>query len=245
VVARLNKFIADSTAGYESYELDNAVRPLGDFIDDLSTWYVRRSRDRFKDEGEDKQQALATLRHVLLTVAKVMAPVMPFFADDLYRRLRADNDSQSVHLCAWPEAGAVDEQLLAHMQAVRELASAGLKLREAAGLKVRQPLASFTATRELPAELAAILADELNVKEIKQGSEVALDTELTSELKEEGVVRDLVRKIQDERKTRNLHITDRPTIELALTDEEAKIAKKNMQKLLDATNTAKLDIANV
>ncbi|MBP7770388.1 MAG: class I tRNA ligase family protein, partial [Candidatus Pacebacteria bacterium] len=225
---------------------DNATRPLSGFIDDLSTWYLRRSRDRFKEEGADKNEALGTLRHVLMTTAKVMAPVMPFFADDLYRRMRFTDEAQSVHLAEWPEAGAVDEQLLADMQTIRELASKGLELRERAGIKVRQPLSKFSA-KAVPADagLRQILADELNVKEVAQDEsleECILDTNLTPELKEEGILRDLIRRVQEERKTQNLKISDRPILALTLTKEEGVVARKNMTKLLEVTNTEKLEI---
>ncbi len=246
ILAKLNELIKNTTEGYESYQLDNATRPLGGFIDDLSTWYLRRSRDRFKEEGADKNEALGTLRHVLMTTAKVMAPVMPFFADDLYRRMRFTDEAQSVHLAEWPEAGAVDEQLLADMQTIRELASKGLELRERAGIKVRQPLSKFSA-KAVPADagLRQILADELNVKEVAQDEsleECILDTSLTPELKEEGILRDLIRRVQEERKTQNLKISDRPILALTLTKEEGVVARKNMTKLLEVTNTEKLEI---
>lgn len=245
IVAKLNKLIADSTAGYESYELDLATRPLMGFVDDLSNWYVRRSRDRFKEEGEDKQNALATLRYVLLTAARVMAPVMPFYADDLYRRLGA---GESVHLSEWPDAQATDEQLIADMAVVRELASKGLELRERAGIKVRQPLSKFAA-KAVPQDegLRSILALELNVKEVAQDEtldEPYLATELTPELKEEGLVRDIVRRIQDWRKTEGLTVADRPSYTLVVAnDDEKRAAENNKEKIVSATNLKELTIS--
>lgn len=244
IVAKLNQLIADSTQGYETYQLDNAVRPLMGFLDDLSNWYVRRSRDRFKEEGEDKQNALATLRYVLLTTARVMAPVMPFYADDLYRRLGA---GESVHLSEWPDAQATDEQLIADMAVVRELASKGLELRERAGIKVRQPLLKFAA-KAVPQDegLRSILALELNVKEIAQDEtldEPYLATELTPELKEEGLVREIVRRIQDWRKSEDLTVSDRPSYTLvAESEDEKRAAKNNKDKIVAATNLQKLTI---
>ncbi len=248
ILAKLGALIKDSTAGYESYELDLAVRPLSGFIDDLSTWYLRRSRDRFKEEGGDKAEALGTLRHVLMTVAKVMAPVMPFFADDLYRRMRFTDEPQSVHLAAWPVANAVDEQLLTDMQVIRELASKGLELRERAGIKVRQPLAKFSA-KQVPGDagLRQILADELNVKKVVEDAaleEAVLDTELTDELKEEGMVRDLVRRIQEWRKEQGLTVADRPVYELKVAnDDEMRAAQNNKEKITAATNLSELTVA--
>jgi isoleucyl-tRNA synthetase len=234
-----NKTVVEVTAAMDSYDMPRAGRALRGFIEDYSLWYVRRSRDRARG-GAGQQETLATQRRVLGDIAKLMAPITPFLAESIYKSLGC---GESVHLAAWPDGGAVNEQLLKDMQTVRELASKGLELRERAGLKVRQPLASFTATVQLSPELAEILKDELNVKEIKAGSEVALDTGITPALKEEGIVREIVRKIQDERKTQNLKISDRPTIALVLSGEEAKVAHKNMQTLLDTTNTEKLEIS--
>jgi len=233
ILARLAQTTHEMTAGFETYQLDSAARPLAGFIDDLSTWYVRRSRDRFK--GGDTKDALATLRYVLVTVAQLMAPVMPFFADDLYRRVKENSDAESVHLSTWPQAAAADIALITSMDVVRTMASTGLQLREKAAIKVRQPLASMTVTTELSSELAQILEDELNVKEIKFGTEVSLDTTLTDELREEGVVRELVRKIQDWRKAQNLTITDRPVMELEVTDDERRVAEKHKEELMKET----------
>jgi isoleucyl-tRNA synthetase len=167
IIARLAELVAEATAGYESYQLDRAVRPVKTFIDDLSAWYVRRSRDRFKEEGSDKEEVLATLRHVLKELAKVIAPAMPFIAEEVFQAVREESDPESVHLSAWPEyaapaAGAA--ALVDEMVRVRALASEALMLRQKAGVKVRQPLARLSVPDTLSSELAAILADEVNVQ---------------------------------------------------------------------------------
>ncbi|MEK7068462.1 MAG: class I tRNA ligase family protein [Patescibacteria group bacterium] len=207
ILSRLNELVEQSTQGYEGYELDVATRPLGEFVEDLSNWYIRRSRERFKEKNN--AEPLATLRHVLYTVAHVMAPVMPFFADDLYRRVKSGDDPESVHLSSWPAAGTVDHTLVADMARVRVAASKGLELRERAGIKIRQPLSSLTIAA-VPADpaLCAIIAEEVNVKEIKEGSDVALDTELTEELREEGEVRRVTRAGQEARKIFNFNPGD-------------------------------------
>lgn len=250
ILSRLNKLIKDSTEGYESYQLDNATRPLAVFVDDLSTWYIRRSRNRFKIEN--KNEAWETLRYVLHTTAQIMGPVMPFFSDSLFRLMRGKIDVESVHLSQWPEVGPIDEQGDAYMSLVRSFATIALMQREKAGIKIRQPLSKLSIKHDgppMPREYLDILADEINVKTIEFVSGtgpdepgILLDVNITPELKEEGVVRDLVRKIQEERKTRNLQISDRPTIALTLTTEEAEVARNNMQKLLEATNTEQLEI---
>jgi len=213
ILARLAELIAETTAGYERYQLDSATRPLARFIDDLSAWYVRRSRDRFK-EGGDAPQALATLRHVLTELAKVMAPAAPFVADEVFRSVRSDADPESVHLADWPVAekgffaklfGAKkDTALLTQMARVRAAASEALMLRQKAGIKVRQPLSQLTITDALSDELVALLADEVNVKRVVTGATLALDTALTSELVKEGDEREMARAVADARKNEGL-----------------------------------------
>jgi isoleucyl-tRNA synthetase len=247
VLSRLGELVQESTNGFETYELDNATRPLAEFIDDLSTWYLRRSRDRFKEEGEDKKQALATLRFALYTTAHVMAPVMPFFAEYLYQAVKGENDAESVHLSSWPEALRVDEQLIADMRQTRALASAALQMREKAGIKLRQPLALLTA-KLLPAHsaLREVLKDELNVKAVSEDAmleqEVWLDTKLTPELKEEGMVRNVMRAIQEKRKEQKLNIGDRPDFTIALGKEEAAVAHKYLTQIISDTGLASLTI---
>ncbi len=240
ILARLSETLKEITSGFESYELDVASRPLMSFVDDLSNWYVRRSRERFKTDGEDKVQALAVLRQVLTTTAQVMAPMMPFFADYLYRDV--GGEGESVLLSRWPEAPKIDEALISNMAQVRALASRGLELREKAEIKLRQPLASFTVDIELPAELFEVLKDELNVKEIKIGKEAALDTQLTPELKEEGILRDLVRRVQEWRKEQGLTIADRPDYTLAVSAEEKPVAEKHREHIKTATGLKNLEI---
>jgi isoleucyl-tRNA synthetase len=248
ILSRLNQVIADSTAGYESYQLDNATRPLAEFVDDLSTWYLRRSRERFKSDGDDKEQALATLRYALYVVSHLMAPVMPFFAEHLFLSVREENDFESVHLCEWPKAGAVDTELIEDMKQTRKLASLGLQARERAGIKLRQPLATLKA-KKLPAsaELREVLTDELNIKEVVEDTtmqeEVWLDTALTPQLKEEGMVRDVVRRIQDWRKQEKMQMSDRPSYILTVaTAEEKNSVEKYKAEIVAQTGLAKLEI---
>ncbi|MEI6864076.1 MAG: class I tRNA ligase family protein [Candidatus Adlerbacteria bacterium] len=247
ILSRFGELTTQTTAGFESYELDAATRPLALFIDDLSTWYLRRSRDRFKTDGEGKVQALATLRFVLHTLAHTMAPVMPFFADELFGRMKEEGDPESVHLSGWPAAEKVDTALLADMVRVREVASKGLELRESAGIKIRQPLAALVA-KQLPNDdgLRALIKDELNVKkvveDVAQVNDVSLDTELTPELKEEGVVRDLARRIQEWRKEQKLTIADRPVCTLLVSAEEKIVAEKNKTALMAQTGLEDLQL---
>ena len=205
IIARLGELVRETTDALDRYDIPRAARPMRAFIDDLSTWYLRRSRDRMR--GGDAA-ALATLRYTLRELAKVVAPVMPFVAEEVYQAVRAEEEPESVHLCEWPEArrswcGFVQKRgaaLIEQMGRIRAFASEALMLRQKANIKVRQPLASFIITERLPDELKAILADEVNVKKIMIGNENKLDTKLTLELVKEGDERELARAVAEARK---------------------------------------------
>ena len=218
ITARLNQLIEETTAGYEGYELDKATRPLLDFVDDFSTWFVRRSRDRIKEGGEDAGNAMYTLRYVLLETAKVMAPTTPFYAEYLYQNLKDKDAVESVHLCEWPEGGSIDLAVLANMKTVRELVSDALMLRQKAGHKVRQPLNLLTLPKdkELPEEYQNLIKEEVNVENIAfDGEEMILDTVLTPELTEKGMVRDFIRAVQDARKAADFSPHDKAILTIS------------------------------
>lgn len=221
ILARLTELIEETTKGYDAYKLDGAVRSLPLFIDDLSAWYVRRSRDRFKEDGVDKKAALATLRHVLYTLSAVMAPAMPFMAEEIFQKVRESGDPESVHLADWPKAKkkwnlfglARDEKLISNMAKARSLASEALQLRQKANIKVRQPLASLTIPEALSAELAFLLNEEVNVKKVIVGKAFLLDTALTPELIKEGDEREMTRAVAEARKAKGLSPKDTVRIE--------------------------------
>jgi isoleucyl-tRNA synthetase len=247
ILSRLGELLRDTTAGFENYELDEATRPLASFIDDLSTWYLRRSRDRFKEEGQEKEEALATLRYVLFTVSQIIAPVMPFFAEDLYLELKSESDPRSVHLTNWPKSLPTDDTLLSDMVRVRTVVSAALELREKAGIKIRQPLALLKIRESLSPDLAQLIAEEVNVKEIQEDEHLEnaawLDTELTPELREEGMVRDFIRTIQDLRKQEGLTIADRPALTVETNVEGKQFFERFEDVFVDETNLASLSIS--
>lgn len=179
ILSRLHTLINKVRDDMENYHLTNAPRAIEVFVDDLSNWYVRRSRDRFwgAEAGADKQAAYATLYEVLVTVAKLAAPFTPFLADELYRNLVGSLDPdapQSVHLAEYPAAddALIDAELESDMAFTREVISMGHAARNRSGIKTRQPLAEITlgglsnAEKETVNRLAAFVHDELNVKEI-------------------------------------------------------------------------------
>lgn len=213
MIASLHNAVRTVTEGFNAYELDKASRPILDVIDDVSVWYLRRSRDRLKsDDRADAQAALATLRYTLKTLSLSMAPVMPFYAEYLWQAVRAGSDAESVHLADWPYVEDIDAEVLEMMRATREVVTKALEARTKAGIKVRQPIATMKIHVPLASEYQALVIDEVNVKEVVVDTDhqgVWIDTEITPELKREGEMRDLVRAIQDARKDAGFVPSDR------------------------------------
>ncbi len=227
IIARLNEVVMQVTEGMNNYEIYRALAPLDKFVDDLSTWYLRRSRDRFKSDNEtDKQAALSTIRFVLEELSKLIAPFMPFLAEDIYQRVKVGNDKESVHLESWPLPKAISyklsaDSLLKEMEEVRKIVSLGLEARAKEGIKVRQPLAELkfrTDESDISenADYLELIKDEVNVKEaILDASidkEIELNIEITPQLKEEGQVRELIRAIQELRKTSGLQMGEKASL---------------------------------
>ena len=219
ILSRLNELINCSTKGYDNYLLDEAVKGVDSFVDDLSVWYVRRSRDRLKgDVGIDEQKlAYETMKFVLINFAKVIAPVMPFMAERIYKEV--GGSKESVHLESWPKGGEVNDALNKEMKEVREVVSLALMKRTESKIGVRQPLAKLFVIKELSDEYKKIIADEVNVKEVVFGDEVKLDIILTDELMKEGELRNLMRQVQDARKEKGLSPKDLVKLNISASEE--------------------------
>ncbi len=226
ILIKLKSLTAEITFNLDNYELKKCLDLIGDFILELSTWYLRRSRDRFKTE--DKQAGL-TLYHVLFEFSKIIAPFLPFMAEDIYQELKGS--SESVHLSAWPEIkdlSSTEKELLVNMQKIREIVEKVHKLRAEAGIKVRQPLALVQyhwGAKAIDKNLEKIIAEELNVKAVEfskelKDQEVYLNTDLNPELKAEGNLRELIRNINALRKKAGLTIGDKVEIYFQTKDQE-------------------------
>lgn len=206
---------ADVTKSLDAYDTVAAIDSIRTFVTDFSTWYIRRSRDRIGPSApneEDKNAFYQTCYSVLVTLTKLMAPITPFLAEELYRNL---TDEESVHLADWPtikqQVISDKQQLFEQMKIVRKIVELGLAARKEQQIKVKQPLAKITVLADkdvldLSEDLQQLIKDELNVKDVsfssKKTDEVAveLDTNLTDALRAEGQAREIVRKIQEERK---------------------------------------------
>jgi isoleucyl-tRNA synthetase len=236
VLSRLNSLVTDVTVSLETYEVARVTQLVEEFVDDLSNWYVRLSRRRFwkSQEDEDKESAYSTLYEALVTLARLLAPIMPFTTEKIYQNLvRSVDESvpESVHLCDWPVAdqSLVDRRLMDETESVMKVVRLGRSARNAAGIKVRQPLPmvfmkpSSLTEQEAVKRNELLILDELNVKALsfvqaempeglqiveEAGTVVALDTALTEELVREGLVRDLIRRIQNMRKEMHFKVDD-------------------------------------
>lgn len=214
MLARVSETLQRVTGGFDSYKLDEAVRPLEDLIDDLSTWYLRRSRDRLK--SDENKEALSAMKFIILEIVKMSAPVMPFLSERVY--LSVSGDKESVHLEVWSKFKYENKEVLDEMKTVREVVTSALLERQIANIKVRQPLATLFLNQKVNAEYVDILKEELNVLDIvineEQTEMTKLDLVITPELKLAGDKRELQREIRDLRKEANLTQNDFADLEI-------------------------------
>lgn len=240
LASKLNLLIKEVTECLAKYDIFTSARKIAEFIEELSTWYLRRSRERFKGENEeDKKQAIFSLGKVLFELAKVLAPYAPFAAEFLYQELgkKCGTLKESVHLETWPEAqeNLIAQSVLDYMALTRKIVEIGLAKRAEAGIKVRQPLAKLKVKSQkskLNDEYLNLIKDELNVKEVQQEMgegelTVELDLEISEELKAEGMLRELVRAINNKRKEMGLTINDRVFLQY---ETESEILKNVFEK---------------
>jgi len=247
ILARLNQLMKDSTESLDNFKLTEPVRNIGEFINELSTWYVRRSRDRFKSEDtDDRDAAMATLKHCLIETTKLMAPFAPFISDAVYQSL--EDGSESVHLSDWPKADEklINKGLLENMEQVRNIASEAQRAREENKLPVKQVLGGMTVfgMAELGKDLVQLIKDEVNLKAVefepKGDFKVELDTEITPELAREGMVREVTRKVNGLRKEIGLTIEDTISLNVCGDEEVTKMLDEHGDAIAKGTLASEL-----
>ncbi|HOX10778.1 MAG TPA: isoleucine--tRNA ligase [Candidatus Moranbacteria bacterium] len=215
IISELNILIKSVDEKLENYDMYNSAYAIEKFIDNLSNWYIRRSRKRFwkSEDDSDKKAAYETLHHVLITLSKLMAPFCPFISEEIYKNL---TNEESVHLAEFPVAdeSLIDEKLNEEMEKTRAVITEALQLRAKAGIKVRQPLSVLSIKYNVSSmDLLEIIKDEINVKSVEVNEDLAenitLNTEITEDLKLEGQAREIVRFIQEMRKEAGYEVDNR------------------------------------
>ncbi len=247
IISRLNEIIRETTKYFENYDTVHACAEMRKFIDDLSTWYVRRSRDRFSEEDKEARQTLA---FVLQELSKIIAPVMPFAAEIIYHSVVDEKDS--AHLQEWPsfDKKLINEELNKNMHLARDIVSLALKERDVVHISLKQPLAKLEIFgAELPKDYIALVEDEVNVKklEFKKGKSgeitVKLDTKLTPELEAEGFAREISRKVQSLRKEKGLVKENKIELVVAIKDDKLGQLLVTQEKMLkERTNSKSIEI---
>jgi isoleucyl-tRNA synthetase len=215
IISRTNQLIKETDTFYKAYDTIGACNKIKTFIEDLSTWYVRRNRDRFNNGDKD---AKTTLKYVLENLSKSIAPILPFSAEMLYKTLGNKN---SVHLEKWPEHSKklIDDELEIEMLRTREVVSIALRERDIQKLPLKQPLSEVKIRGYgIPKKYEEIILEELNVKKVNltksEEKKIELNTKITPELEAEGIARELTRNIQAARKKANLVKEDLIDLEL-------------------------------
>jgi len=235
LLSKIEGLTAAVTTSMDSYDVVGAARPLMSFARDFSTWYVRLSRERLRSDKTSQ----AVFSYALTKYTHLMAPFAPFMAERIYQYLPHQKDS--IHLEDWPqvEAKYQGQKLESDMLLVMDIVESAHALRKNASIRLRQPLSSLTISHDLSSDLQRLIADELNVKEVKVGSELKLDTTLSPELIDEGAARDLMRDIQGQRKKQGLRPTDQVDVVVPKypTTWEAEIKAKVGAKTLSIGDT--------
>jgi len=218
ILNQTNNFIINLEKELNEYNLPNATRLIEPFVNDLSRWYIRQSRDRF---ATGDNQALQTLWQVLVNFSLATAPIIPFITESFWQNLVVDIDSsksESIHLENFPTNLSFDEKIASDMVFVQQICEQGNMIRKTQQISTRQPLSKLTISTnqklDLSEKLIEVVKNEINVKnvEINKSADnltVVLDTNITPELKAEGDARDLIRSIQSLRKEANLNLKDK------------------------------------
>lgn len=238
IVSKLETLNLEIEKNIQAYNLPGSARLFSEFIDELSNWYIRRSRKRFwkSENDEDKNAAYATLHYVLVKLSQLLAPYAPFVSEEIYKNL---TEKESVHLSNFPVPNEkfIDQSVIEDMDLARKIVELGLSARAEAKIKVRQPLLTLRyKAKQLSVELESIIASEVNVRSIyydyQISDDVDLDTELTPDLIAEGYARELIRIIQSLRKKADFDISDRLETYYQVDDSELSQAIDEYSKMI-------------
>ncbi len=242
IISRVYETVSSVENAMNKYKLYKAVKPLFELIEDMSKWYIRRSRERFVQGDVD---ALNTLHFVLVEISKMLAPFAPFISESIY--LTLNGKKESVHLEDFPYIGDIDSELISQMDMIRSICSLGLNIRDEAKLKVRQPLLKAYVPIQ-DSEMQEIVKGELNVKEVIYETElvkgdgyisqqvgnvfVTLDTNISDELKVEGMLNEIIRGLQVARKESGCIVGEMVSIEYLGDKEVVQLIESNKEKLM-------------
>ncbi|MBI5151129.1 MAG: isoleucine--tRNA ligase [Candidatus Pacebacteria bacterium] len=248
IVSRTMHIVEEVSHDMDAYDVVAASRVLISFINEISTWYLRESRDRVRDKSTNLEVS-QVFGWVLLTVAKLFAPITPFFPEMIYQHMK-HGKKESIHLEIWPEVdkSRFDDKLEEQMEIVRLVAEKAHAVRKVLNIKVRQPLAelSFTAQKMVEEELLHLLQTEVNVEKttlrVADKIEVVLDAHLTPELRAKGEMREVIRIIQDLRKEAGVAFDQKVSVQLPSWPKqyEGEIKKRTLVLTLTQGATPKI-----
>ena len=261
IISRLHHLNSCVVENLEKYDVVSSARLIKDFVEELSNWYVRRSRKRFQKPSseEEKNQATSTLYYVLFHLTKLLAPFCPFISEKLYQNLtkmisgrnfitntKPSIILKSVHLCDYPKPNKklINLRLEKKMQEIKEIVKQALAQRAKMRIKVRQPLNELQITNyklRKEKELLELIKEEVNVKKVSFGNKLILDTKITPELKEEGIVREIIRQIQQMRKDGGLNPKQKIYLRYSGKEFISSIIEKWKEFIKEETNTFKLE----
>jgi isoleucyl-tRNA synthetase len=252
IISRLQGLNKEINYWMERYEITKAARSLADFLDDFSNWYIRRSRRSFQKPKffQEKEEASQTFYWTLKNFTCLAAPFLPFLSEYVYQELRIKGDKESVHLVDFPKVNQklIDRKLEKQMTETRRIVALALGQRAYFKIKVRQPLQKLKIKKlafKAKKELLELIKEEVNVKEIifdpKIKKEIELDTKITPLLKEEGMVRELIRQIQEMRKKASLKPKDKILLQYSSQVKLKKVVEKYKNYILEEISAKDLE----
>ena len=252
IISRLQSTLAKTTEYLNEYNTVKSSREIKLFIEDFSTWWLRRSRDRFKSQTPDSQDAFSALEYSLRGLSCLLAPFTPFLAEHIFQAVRSEGDPESVHLASWPipEKKRIDSKIEDLMIKARKIVEIGHSIRAKEGIRVRQPLSSISWNIDLAEDLDPVILDELNVLERKKysgkkiddlsGLKVFLDTKMTDKLQEMGDVREVVRGIQSARKKAGLKPGEKVELFVEKSESLSEFLSKNKEGVAVASGLSRI-----